>query len=174
MPMSGLCSTDGREQLIAKDQIDERHGLLAQRMDDVMVVDDMAMLAAPLRRPAAPQGQQSRGAEEAVEPVIIEVDMEPVADQARGNAIEDAAEDEAATRGDEHASFLVVGRSSRGEWLERGAFDLDALAVPGIAPADNFVDEAANRQRGPRHNGIRTDRVTGRQRCRADFSCTCF
>ena len=49
--MSGLCSTDGREQLIAIDQIDERHGLLAQRMDDVMVVDDMAMLAAPLRRP---------------------------------------------------------------------------------------------------------------------------
>ena len=66
-----LCSTDGREQLIAIDQIDERHGLLAQRMDDVMVVDDMAMLAPPLRRPAAPQGQQSRGAAAQIQPVLL-------------------------------------------------------------------------------------------------------
>ena len=56
-----------REQLIAIDQIEERHRLAAQRMDDVMVVDHMAMLAAALRRPAAPQGQQLRRAKKAFE-----------------------------------------------------------------------------------------------------------
>ena len=43
-----------REQLIAIDQVEQRHRLLAQRMDDVMVVDDVAMFAAALRRPAPP------------------------------------------------------------------------------------------------------------------------
>ena len=52
-----------------------------------MVVDHMAMLAAPLRRSATPQGQQLRRAEKAFEPVVIKADIEAVADQARGNAI---------------------------------------------------------------------------------------
>ena len=47
-----------------------------------MVIDDMAVLAASLRRPAAPQAQQVRGAEEAVEPVVVEVNIQTVADQA--------------------------------------------------------------------------------------------
>ena len=55
-----------REQLIAVDQIEQRHRFLAQRMDDVMVVDDVAVLTAPLRRPTTPQGQELRGAEEAL------------------------------------------------------------------------------------------------------------
>src|SRR5258707_12150018 len=70
------------------------------------------------------------------------MDIEAMADQARGNAVEDAPQDEAATRCDEHARLLVVGGSPRGQRLERGALDLDALAVAGIAPPDHFVDEA--------------------------------
>ncbi len=35
-----------REQLIAIDQIEQRHRLLARRMDDVMVVDDVPVLTA--------------------------------------------------------------------------------------------------------------------------------
>jgi hypothetical protein len=116
-----------REQLIAIDQIEERHRLAAQRMDDVMVVDHMAMLAAPLRRSATPQGQQLRRAKKAFEPVVIEVNIEAVADQARGNAVEDAPQDEAAARRDEHARLLVVGRSPLWQWPQRGALDLDAL-----------------------------------------------
>ena len=132
-----------REQLIAIDQIEQRHRFLAQRMDDVMIVDDVAVLAAPLRRPTTPQGQELRGAEEAVEPVVVEVNIETVADQTRRNAVEHAPQDEAAARRDQDASLLIVGGSSVGEWLERGALDLDALAVPGIAPPDHLVDEAA-------------------------------
>ena len=120
------------EQLIAIDQIEESHRLPAQRVDDVMVVDHMAMLAGPLRRSATPQGQQLRRAEKAFEPVIIEADIEAVADQARGNAIEHAPQNEAATRCNEHAHFLVVGGSPLGERPQRGALDLDALAVSGM------------------------------------------
>jgi hypothetical protein len=65
-------------------------------MDHVMIVDDVAMLTAPLRRPTTPQGQELRGAEEALEPVIVEVNIETVTNQTRRNAVEDAPQDEAA------------------------------------------------------------------------------
>ncbi len=48
------------EQLIAINQVEKRHRLLAQRMDDVAVVDDVSVFAAPLRRPTAPQGEELR------------------------------------------------------------------------------------------------------------------
>ena len=48
------------EQLIAIDQVEKRHRLPAQRMDDVAVVDDVSMFAAALRRPTAPQGEKLR------------------------------------------------------------------------------------------------------------------
>jgi|RhiMethySRZTD1v2_1073278.scaffolds.fasta_scaffold485234_2 hypothetical protein len=103
-------------------------------MDDVMVVDHMAMLAAGLGRPTTPQGQQPGGAEEAFEAIVVEVDIQPVTDQPRGNAVEDAPQDEAAARRDQDASLLVIGGSPIGQLLERGALDLDPLAVPGVAP----------------------------------------
>src|SRR6266705_2759846 len=112
-------------------------------MDDVMIVDDVTVLTAPLRRPATPQGQQLRGAEEALEPVVVEVNVEAMADQTRRNAVEHASQDKAAARRHQDASLLIVGGSSAGKWLERRALDLDALAVPGIAPPDHLIDEAA-------------------------------
>jgi hypothetical protein len=112
-------------------------------MDDVMIVDHMTVLAAGLRRPTTPQGQQPGGAEEAFEAIVIDVNIQPVADQPRRHAVEDAPQDEPAARGDQDARLLIVGRSSIGKRLERGALDLDTLAVPGIAPPDHLVVEAA-------------------------------
>ena len=132
-----------REQLIAIDQIDERHRLLAQRMDDVMIVDDVAVLAAPLRRPAAPQSQELRGAEETLETVVVEANIETVADQTRRNAVEHAPQHEAAARRDQDTRFLIVGRSSLRKLLERRPLDLDALAVAGVATSDRLIDKAA-------------------------------
>jgi hypothetical protein len=77
-----------REQLIAIDQIEQRHRFLAQRMDDVMIVDHVAVLTAALRRMTTPQGQELRGPEEAFEPVIVEANIETVTDQTRRNAVE--------------------------------------------------------------------------------------
>jgi hypothetical protein len=73
------------EQLIAVDQVHERHGLLAQRMDDVMIVDNMAVLVAALGRPATLQRRELRCAEEAIEP---ELNVEVVTDQPRRHAVE--------------------------------------------------------------------------------------
>ena len=47
-----------REELLAIDQVEQRHRLAAQGVDDVAVIDDMAMLAVGVRRPAAAQGHQ--------------------------------------------------------------------------------------------------------------------
>ena len=70
------------------------------------------------------------------------MDIEAMADQARGNAVEHPPQDEAAARCDHNTRLLIVGGSAIGERFERGALDLDAFAIPGIAPPDNFVDEA--------------------------------
>ncbi len=58
------------EELVAIDQIEQRHRFAAQRMDDVTIVD-MAMFAARLR-PPAPQGENGRRALEAFQPIVIE------------------------------------------------------------------------------------------------------
>ena len=49
--LEGFAIGRTREQLVAVDQIGQRHRLLAQRMDDMPVVDDVAALA--VARPAA-------------------------------------------------------------------------------------------------------------------------
>ena len=53
-------------------------GYLRSAWDDVTVVDDVAVLAAPLWRPAPPQGQKQRGAERALKPIIVKVNIETV------------------------------------------------------------------------------------------------
>src|SRR5258707_4471578 len=112
-------------------------------MDRVMIVDDVAGFAAPWRRPTTPQGQELGGAEEALEPVVVDVNIETVTDQARRNAVEDAAQDEAAARGHQDAGLLIVAGSSGGEWLEDCSLRLDAVAGPCVAPPDQLVHVAA-------------------------------
>ena len=58
--LEGARVSAAREQLVAIDQVEERHRLLAQRVDDVTVVDDVSVFAAALRRPATPQGEELR------------------------------------------------------------------------------------------------------------------
>src|SRR3954468_14482268 len=112
-------------------------------MDDVMIVNDVAMLATPLRRSATTQGQKLRGAEEAFEPVIVEVNIEPVTDQTRWNAVEHAPQHEAAARRDQDPRLLIISCPSVGKLLEHGALDLDVLAVASVAPPDHLINEAA-------------------------------
>ena len=52
-------------------------------MDDVTIVDDMAMFAVRLG-PTAPQDDDGRRALKAFQPIVVEAHPQPVADQARG------------------------------------------------------------------------------------------
>ena len=73
-----------REELLTIDQIEQRHRLAAQGMDDVPIIDHMTAFAAGMR---SPQRDQRRRAEETFEPVVIQPHAKPMADQARGHRI---------------------------------------------------------------------------------------
>jgi hypothetical protein len=84
-----------------------------------------------------------RAAEEDLEPVVVEAHAQPVADEPRGHAVEDAAEHEAAGGSDgDHDLLAVLGAALR-QGLQRGPLGVDAPAVAGVAAADQGVDEAA-------------------------------
>ncbi len=68
--LEGASIGAAREELLAVDEIEQGHGLATQGMDDVPVIDDVAVLAVGVRAAAA-QGHQRRRAEEAFEPVVI-------------------------------------------------------------------------------------------------------
>jgi hypothetical protein len=112
-------------------------------MDNVTIVNHMAAPVAALRRPAALQSEDVGGAEEIVEAVVVEMHVQAMADEARRHGVEHAPQDEAAARGDDDALFLIIGGAAWRQRFERGALNVDALAVAGIAPSDHFVDEAA-------------------------------
>jgi hypothetical protein len=88
-----------RKQLIPIDQVEKRHRLPAQRMDDMTVVDHMTVLVTVSRRSATPQRKDLRGAEKALEPVIVETHIEVVADQLRGPVSRSAARKPSAANG---------------------------------------------------------------------------
>ena len=70
------------------------HRLAAQGMDEMVIVDHVA--AAPVAMGAtAAQGQQWGGADEQLQPIIVEVDAQGVADQPRRHRVEHLAQGEA-------------------------------------------------------------------------------
>ena len=131
-----------REQGIAVDQTQQRHRFAAQRVDDVPIIDDMAVPAIRVGS-AARQRELVRPAEEHIEPVIVQPDAQAVADQPRGDAVEHLAQQEATGGGDGDHRLLIVGGPPGGQLLQHGALDGDAGCHPGIVPPDHLVDEAA-------------------------------
>lgn len=103
------------EELVAVDQAEQRHGLAPQRMDDVVVVDDMAMLAVGTTAAALQRHQQGR-AQQQLQPVVIEPNAHPMPDQPGGHGVEDLAQREAARRGDADEGLLVVAGARRRRW----------------------------------------------------------
>lgn len=69
-----------REELVAINEIEERHRLAPQGMDDVPVIHDMTALALG-HRPTAPQRHDRRDAKEAFEPVVEDAHTQAMADQ---------------------------------------------------------------------------------------------
>jgi GNAT superfamily N-acetyltransferase len=130
------------EELVSVDQAGQRHGLGSQRVNDMAVVDDMGAAAITVAATAG-QRHQRCAAEEDLKPVVVEPHAEPVTDQPRGHGVEDAPQHEASGRGDGHHCLLTVFRPSGRQRAQNGPFGVDALAVAGVPPADQFVNEAA-------------------------------
>ena len=69
-----------REQLIAVDEVQQGHRLAAQGMDEMVIVDHVATAPVAMGATAA-QGHQWGGTDEQLQPIIVEVDAQGVADQ---------------------------------------------------------------------------------------------
>ena len=78
------------KELGAIDQIEQCHRLAAQGMDDMAIVDDMAMFAVRPCSPA-PQGDDVRRALEAFEPVVVKAHAQPMTDQSGGDRVKHLA-----------------------------------------------------------------------------------
>jgi len=72
-----------REELLTIDQIEQGHWLAASGMDDVPVIDHMAVLAAAMRSPAA-QCHQRYCAEKTFEPIVPRVRLRRPEDRLKG------------------------------------------------------------------------------------------
>ena len=131
-----------REELVTVDEAGQRAmGLALSAVNDVAVVDDMGAAVVAVAA-AARQGHQMRAAEEDLEPVVVEAHPQPVTDEARGHGVEDVPQHEAAGGGHrDHRLLAVLGPPVR-QWPQHGALGVDALAVAGVAAADQRVDEA--------------------------------
>ena len=140
--LEGALIGAAREELLTVDQIEQRHRLATQSVDDVPVIDDVAVLAARMRATAA-QAHQRRRTEKAFEPIIVEPHAQPMPDQPRGHRVEHLAQAEAAARRDGDDRLLVIGRPVCRQRLQGRTLEIETLAVARIAPPDDLVDEAA-------------------------------
>jgi hypothetical protein len=97
------------EELVPVDEIEERHRLLAQGMNDVPIIDDLIVpsvgMAAPTR-----QGHQMRPADEDHKTIVEETYPQPVANQAGWHGVEDLAQGERAFRKNGTAVSPIEGQ----------------------------------------------------------------
>ena len=111
-------------------------------MDDVPVIDDMAVLAAGMRS-AAPQHHQRGGTEKAFEPIVVKPHAQPMADQTGRHRIKDLSQDEPAARRDGDDGLFVIRRPARRQHLQCRALEIKPLSQSRIAPPNDLIDKAS-------------------------------
>lgn len=141
-PLEGPGVGLAREELIAIDQLHQRHRLAAQAVDHMMVIDDMAVRAVASRA-SARQRHEMGAADEQVEPVVVEPDPQPVPDQPRKHGVEHFPQREAAGRSDGDDDFLVIAGAPVGQRLQCRALGVDAGRIAPVLGRHDLVDEAA-------------------------------
>src|SRR3546814_4775307 len=87
---SDVCSSDLK-----------RHRLAPQGVNDMMIIDDMAMLAGAIG-PASLQGHEQRAADKDIKTIIVKPHPQPLADQPGRYGVEDLPQ----RRSEEHTSEL--------------------------------------------------------------------
>lgn len=68
------------EEFVAIAEVEKRHRLFSQGVDDVLVVDDLGTLASSVRS-CSWQVHQVSAADEEFQAIVLETNPEPVADQ---------------------------------------------------------------------------------------------
>lgn len=131
-----------REELVAVDQAEQRHRLATKGVDDVVVIDDMTVLAIGAAATALERHQQG-GSKKQLEPVVIQPNAQAMPDEARGHGVEDLAQREAVRGGDVDERLSVVAGALARQGLQQRPFGVDAFAVARVLAADDLVDEAA-------------------------------
>ena len=101
------------KQLVPVDQPHERHGLFAQGMDDMVVIDHVPMASAA-RCPTARQRHQGAAPEKQLQPVIVEPNPQLMSDQPGWYGVEHLAQGETTGGGDAQYDLLVIRRAPGG------------------------------------------------------------
>src|SRR3546814_9037483 len=89
----------------------KRHRFAPKRMDDMAIIDDMAMFAAALGA-AARKRKERCAAEEQLKPIVVKSNSQSMADQPRRHGVEHLAQREPA-RGGHHDKHLLDRKSTR-------------------------------------------------------------
>ncbi len=84
-----------RKEPVAIDEVQKRHRLATQRMNDMAIIDDLVVRAG-WRGASPPQRHELRATDEDVQPVVEELYPEAVTDEARRHGVEHLAQREAA------------------------------------------------------------------------------
>ena len=130
------------EEPVAVDRSGQRLRLAPQGVDHMAIVD--AMDAPPSSRLAqAGMADDMRGAEECLDPVVVDVDAQALADEPRRRAVEDAVHEEAAGAGDAGDDLGEVGGAPGGQRPQRRRLDAHRGLAAAVAAGDELVDEAA-------------------------------
>jgi hypothetical protein len=83
------------------------------------------------------------GAEEGLDPVVVDMDPQAFADQLRGRAVEDLVDEEAPGLRDPRDHLGEVRRAPRRQRFERRHLDARRGFPPPVATGDQLIDEAA-------------------------------
>lgn len=130
------------EQAVAIDGAGERLRLTPERVDDVMVVDHVDANPIP-PAPAARVADDVGSAEPGLDAVIVDMDAQPLADEAGRSAVEDLVDEEAASASDPGKDLGEIGRPLRRQRAQGGDLGAQGLLAAAISPGDELVDEAA-------------------------------
>ena len=103
-----------------------------------------AMHAQAVVAPALPRmGDNPGRAEEGRDPVVIDMDPQPLADQLRWRRVEDLVDQEAPGPGDTRDHFGEVGGAPGRKRAQGRHLDADLSIAAAVAAGHQFIDEAA-------------------------------
>ena len=127
---------------VAVDRAGQCLGLAPQGVDHVTIIDAVdtpTIVALAQARMADDMGPP----EPCLDPVVVDMDAEALADQARRRAVEDAVHEEAAGAGNAGDDLGEVGGAPGRQRPQRRRLGAQGSLAAAVAAGDELIDEAA-------------------------------